>query len=254
MGRLDGYGLLACHAQPLDPQGASPGAPAKAPCKVPAGAHLAGVQQNRARDKRLTAPTTMAATVALAAAMGGLGSATASAWPANGHALQVRLTTGEITPNTSNEVNAAFEKEYPGWKVNPEIQQWSGIAAKLITAGPRSPHRPAGGDIVPENGSVPALVVPLFLILDKARLLGAFKGLILTYVALTFPFTIWALRCFVRSVPVDLEQAAMVDGSSRLGASRQSLFPLVLPGIITTGVFMFITAWNDFVYADVIMQ
>ena len=99
-----------------------------------------------------------------------------------------------------------------------------------------------------------ALVIPLFLLLDKYHLTDNYLGLILTYVTLTLPFTIWALRGFVRAVPVDLEEAAMVDGSSRLGAFLRILFPLVLPGLITTGVFSFITAWNDFLYANVIMQ
>ncbi len=99
-----------------------------------------------------------------------------------------------------------------------------------------------------------ALVIPLFLILEKAKLLNSFQGLILTYVALTLPFTIWVLRGFVRGVPVDLEEAALVDGCTRVGAFRRILLPLVLPGLIATGVFSFITAWNDFLYADVIMQ
>lgn len=99
-----------------------------------------------------------------------------------------------------------------------------------------------------------ALVIPLFLLLDKYHLTDNYVGLVLTYVALTLPFSIWALRGFVRSVPVDLEDAAMVDGASRFGAFMRILFPLVLPGLITTGVFSFITAWNDFLYVNVIMQ
>lgn len=99
-----------------------------------------------------------------------------------------------------------------------------------------------------------ALIIPLFLILHQANLLNTFPGLILTYVALTLPFTIWMLRGFVKAVPMELEEAAMVDGCNRVGAFRRVLFPLVLPGLISTGVFAFITAWNDFLYADVIMQ
>jgi N,N'-diacetylchitobiose transport system permease protein len=99
-----------------------------------------------------------------------------------------------------------------------------------------------------------ALIIPMFLILHQAKLLNSFPGLILTYVALTLPFTIWMLRGFVKAVPIDLEEAAMVDGCSRIGAFRRILFPLVLPGLISTGVFAFITAWNDFLYADVIMS
>lgn len=99
-----------------------------------------------------------------------------------------------------------------------------------------------------------ALVIPMFLILDKAKLVDEFLGLILTYVALTLPFTIWMLQGFVRAIPVDLEEAALVDGCNRLGAFRRILFPLVLPGLISTGVFAFITAWNDYLFANVIMQ
>jgi N,N'-diacetylchitobiose transport system permease protein len=99
-----------------------------------------------------------------------------------------------------------------------------------------------------------ALVIPMFLILDKAKLIDSFPGLILTYIALTLPFTIWMLRGFVRGIPIDLEEAALVDGCNRLGAFRRILLPLVLPGLISTGVFAFITAWNDFLFANVIMQ
>ncbi len=99
-----------------------------------------------------------------------------------------------------------------------------------------------------------ALVIPMFLILDKAKLIDSFPGLILTYIALTLPFTIWMLRGFVKGIPVDLEEAALVDGCNRLGAFWRILLPLVLPGLISTGVFAFITAWNDFLFANVIMQ
>ena len=98
-----------------------------------------------------------------------------------------------------------------------------------------------------------ALVIPLFLILDKAKLLNSFRADPHLRGPDT-PFTIWVLRGFVRGVPVDLEEAALVDGCTRVGAFRRILFPLVLPGLIATGVFSFITAWNDFLYADVIMQ
>ncbi|MGH9107282.1 MAG: carbohydrate ABC transporter permease [Acidimicrobiales bacterium] len=99
-----------------------------------------------------------------------------------------------------------------------------------------------------------ALIIPLFLLLNNLHLTDNYLGLILAYTASTLPFTIWALRGFVRGVPIELEEAAMVDGASRLGAFMRILFPLVLPGLIATGVFAFITAWNDFLVADVVMQ
>ncbi|MGD0808315.1 MAG: carbohydrate ABC transporter permease [Acidimicrobiales bacterium] len=99
-----------------------------------------------------------------------------------------------------------------------------------------------------------ALIIPLFLMLDSLHLTDNYFGLILVYAASTLPFTIWALRGFVRGVPIELEEAAMVDGATRFGAFRRILLPLVLPGVVSAGVFAFITSWNDFLAADVLMQ
>lgn len=100
----------------------------------------------------------------------------------------------------------------------------------------------------------PALLIPLFLSLRSVHLLNSLIGLTLTYVAFVLPFTIWTLRGFLHGVPVELEEAAMLDGASRATVIRRVLLPLVLPGIIATSVFAFITAWNDYVYAYVLMK
>jgi len=99
-----------------------------------------------------------------------------------------------------------------------------------------------------------AMVIPIFLFLNNLHLTDNYLGLILVYAASTLPFTIWALRGFVRGVPIELEEAAMVDGASRFGAFMRILFPLVLPGLISTGIFAFITSWNDFLMANILMQ
>ncbi len=99
-----------------------------------------------------------------------------------------------------------------------------------------------------------AMVIPIFLFLNNLHLTDNYLGLILVYAASTLPFTIWALRGFVRGVPIELEEAAMVDGASRFGAFWRILFPLVLPGLISTGIFAFITSWNDFLMANILMQ
>jgi N,N'-diacetylchitobiose transport system permease protein len=100
----------------------------------------------------------------------------------------------------------------------------------------------------------PALVIPLFLSLKSADLLNTLPGLTLTYVAFVLPFTIWTLRGFLHGVPVELEEAAMVDGAGRLTVMRRIMLPLVAPGLIASSVFAFITAWNDYVYAYVEMK
>ena len=78
-------------------------------------------------------------------------------------------------------------------------------------------------------------------------------GLTALYIASVLPFTIWTLRGFVGALPIDLEEAAMVDGCSRIGAFFRITFPLLAPGLIATGVFGFIQAWNEFTLALVVM-
>ena len=89
--------------------------------------------------------------------------------------------------------------------------------------------------------------------LDGWQLLNTIIGLTFVYIALVLPFTIWTLRGFVNGVPAELEEAAMIDGCSRTGAFWRVTFPLLAPGLVATGVFAFIQAWNEFVFALVIM-
>jgi N,N'-diacetylchitobiose transport system permease protein len=99
-----------------------------------------------------------------------------------------------------------------------------------------------------------ALIISLFKVLDGWRLINTILGLTATYLVFVLPFTIWMLRGFVANVPRDLEEAAMVDGASRLKAFWLITFPLVAPGLVATGVFAFIQAWNEFIFALVIMN
>jgi N,N'-diacetylchitobiose transport system permease protein len=99
-----------------------------------------------------------------------------------------------------------------------------------------------------------ALVISLFRVLDGWQLINTVIGLSLTYLVFVLPFTIWTLRGFVAGVPVELEEAARVDGASRLTAFRKITFPLVAPGLVATAVFSVIQAWNEFIFALVIMN
>lgn len=99
-----------------------------------------------------------------------------------------------------------------------------------------------------------ALVISLFRVLDGWQLVNTVIGLSLTYLVFVLPFTIWTLRGFVAGVPVELEHAAMIDGASRFTAFRLVTFPLVAPGLVATAVFSLIQAWNEFVFALVIMN
>ena len=99
-----------------------------------------------------------------------------------------------------------------------------------------------------------ALIISLFQVLDGWRLINTIIGLTLTYLVFVLPFSIWTLRGFVAGVPIELEEAARVDGASRLTAFRKVTLPLVAPGLVATGVFAMIQAWNEFIFALVIMN
>jgi N,N'-diacetylchitobiose transport system permease protein len=102
------------------------------------------------------------------------------------------------------------------------------------------------------------LVIPLYVVLAKYQLTSnesgrVLVGVVLTYLTFLLPFAVWTLRGFILGVPKDLEEAAMVDGSSRIGAFVRILLPLVAPGLVATSVFVFITAWNEYVFASVLL-
>ena len=99
-----------------------------------------------------------------------------------------------------------------------------------------------------------ALLVPYYLFLRNFKLDTSLTALVLIYFIFTLPFTVWTLRGFINGIPEDLEQAAMVDGCSRWKAFWKVTFPLLGPGLVATSVYAFITAWNEYLYAFVILQ
>jgi len=100
---------------------------------------------------------------------------------------------------------------------------------------------------------VEGLFISQYKMLEGFNLLNTIAGLTLVYVANVLPFTVWTLRGFVAGVPYELEEAAMMDGCSRFQAFRKITFPLLAPGLVATGVFGFIQAWNEFTLALVVM-
>jgi multiple sugar transport system permease protein len=95
-----------------------------------------------------------------------------------------------------------------------------------------------------------ALSLPLFFVYSKLGIIDTHFGLILTYVALNVPFTIWLIDGFFRQVPKDLAEAAQIDGCTRWQAFWQVEFPLAGPGIASAGIFAFLTSWNEFALAS----
>jgi multiple sugar transport system permease protein len=98
------------------------------------------------------------------------------------------------------------------------------------------------------------VIIPLFLILKNLHLVDSRIGLIMVYVVWSLPFALWMLTGYVRAVPPELEEAAAVDGAGRLRTLVSVTAPLLAPGIIATALFAFITAWNEFFFALVLLK
>lgn len=94
-----------------------------------------------------------------------------------------------------------------------------------------------------------SIVSPLYLVLRSLHLINTFPGLILPYLTFAMPLTVWLLVGFFRQLPGELEEAAMVDGASRLRALWEIILPLALPGLATTAILTFVYSWNEFLFA-----
>jgi N,N'-diacetylchitobiose transport system permease protein len=93
------------------------------------------------------------------------------------------------------------------------------------------------------------LFIAQYKMLSSTNLLNSVVGVSILYTAAVVPFTIWMLRGFVAGVPIELEEAGMVDGLSRVGAFLRITFPLLAPGLVASGVYAFLQAWNEFTVA-----
>jgi multiple sugar transport system permease protein len=98
------------------------------------------------------------------------------------------------------------------------------------------------------------LFIPLFAVMSTLALTDTLKGLTLAYLGFTLPFCTWLLLGYFRSVPLELEEAALVDGCSRLGALVRIILPMSLPALAVVAFFSFTQAWNEFLYANVFVN
>jgi multiple sugar transport system permease protein len=92
-------------------------------------------------------------------------------------------------------------------------------------------------------------LLPLFLAFTKLRLIGSFTALIVSHLIITLPMIIWVTIAFFEDIPTDLEEAALVDGSTRAGAFVRIILPLVAPGVVTAGILAMIFSWNQFLFS-----
>jgi len=97
------------------------------------------------------------------------------------------------------------------------------------------------------------LLLPIYSLLAKIKLVDTLPGLILIYVAINSPFAVWLLRGFFEAVPVELEEAAKIDGASNFRAFFSITIPLCAPGIVTAFMFVFVSTWGEYTFAQLIM-
>lgn len=99
-----------------------------------------------------------------------------------------------------------------------------------------------------------AIIIPLFIVMNNADMTGTVFGVILAYLVFTIPYVVWTLRSFIVNIPAELDEAAMVDGCSKWGAFFRIILPLTMPGLVTTGVYTWIQAWNEFIVANTLLS
>ncbi len=97
------------------------------------------------------------------------------------------------------------------------------------------------------------VVIPFFILVKKVGIENTHFALVLAFTSFCLPFTLWLMRAFFKTIPVQLEEAALVDGASRLRAVLHVVLPLALPGIIATSIFTFILAWNDYIFTRILI-
>lgn len=97
-----------------------------------------------------------------------------------------------------------------------------------------------------------AIVIPIYVLLRRFQMLDTHMGLVLVYLSFILPLVVWLMRSYFSSIPSELEDAARIDGCSRLGALFRVILPLAGPGLVSVAVFAFIAAWNEYLYAFIL--
>jgi ABC-type glycerol-3-phosphate transport system permease component len=98
------------------------------------------------------------------------------------------------------------------------------------------------------------IIIPFYVMMRFLGLTNTHFGLILAYTAFCLPFGLWMLRTFFQSIPLDIEQAAMIDGANRLQTVIYVVLPLAIPGVAATSIFTFILTWNDYIFARILLS
>jgi multiple sugar transport system permease protein len=162
-------------------------------------------------------------------------------------------------PTLLNYANVLFESNIPRYFLNSVIISVGSTALALLLAifasygfarfnfrgKPWLQSFVLIGQLLPTA----AIIVPLFITLRWLGLVNTFWGLILVYMIITLPLSVWMLTSYFKAIPAELEEAAIIDGASRLGTLFRITLPLSLPGLVAVMVYAFVTTWNEFIFA-----
>lgn len=162
-------------------------------------------------------------------------------------------------PTWRNFSKVLFESNVPRYFVNSTIVSVGSTALALVFAAPAA-YGFARFDfrgkslwqtfvLVSHLLPTAALIVPLYVMLGNIGQLNTLLGLILVYLVLTLPLSIWMLTGYFKSIPVELEEAAIIDGASRIGILLRIMLPLSIPGIVVIVLYAFVATWNEFILA-----
>ena len=163
------------------------------------------------------------------------------------------------TPTLANYMKVLFESNVPRYFLNSCVIAGGATLLALLFAVPaaygfarfnfRGKRFWQASILAGQMLPTAAVIVPLFIVLRTLELMNSYAGLILVYTILTLPLSVWMLSGFLRAIPLELEEAAIIDGASRIGVLLRIVLPLALPGIVAVMVYSFVTAWNEFIFA-----
>jgi len=98
------------------------------------------------------------------------------------------------------------------------------------------------------------ILIPFYVLMSNLNLVDTHLGLVLTHTSLTLPFALWMLTGYFNAIPMELDQAALIDGCSRLGVLFRILYPVALPGLVVAGFFSFVVSWGDYLFVSILSQ
>ena len=165
---------------------------------------------------------------------------------------------------TANYISLFSGREFASYLTNSVIVTAASVAIALILGTQAAyvlarfrlragMHRYIGFSLLMVRLMPPiVIIIPLFLVAQQFGLLNTQLSLIIVYAAFNVTIVVWMMESFFREIPVDLEEAAMVDGDTRFAAFRRIVLPLAAPGLVATGIFAVITTYNEFLFALVL--